>query len=119
MRSGGVGRKQTMRRTTTQDTSGHRRIGAPGSLGRIFFDTNNQLMGRLIAAMNTGDVDTAIRAAHAMKGAGLFAGFLALADAAAEAEASLRTARFDRAKSAILRAKRLLRSSRARAIRTS
>jgi HPt (histidine-containing phosphotransfer) domain-containing protein len=66
------------------------------------------LVATLIAALRAGDLETAIGNAHAIKGAGLLAGFSALAEAAAEVETSLLSARFDHAGAAIGRAKRLL-----------
>jgi HPt (histidine-containing phosphotransfer) domain-containing protein len=79
-----------------------------GPLRQLFYESNNELVATLIAALRAGDLETAIRNAHAIKGAGLLAGFPALAEAAAEVETSLQSARFDHAGAAIGRAKQLL-----------
>ena len=78
------------------------------SLRQLFFDSNKVLIAELSAALCAGDLKTALDNAHAIKGAGLLAGFSALAEAAGEVETSLLSARFDRAGAAVLRTRRLL-----------
>jgi len=77
-------------------------------LKRLFFEANAQLMDHLASAAARDDVQTALRLAHAIKGAALFVGFSALADAASEAEVHLRRSHIGAATSAIARARQLL-----------
>jgi HPt (histidine-containing phosphotransfer) domain-containing protein len=84
----------------------------PPPLIRIFFEVNDELLVRLGTAMKAHDVAAALQAAHAIKGAGLFAGFGSVAEPALELELSLRARRWDQAEAVILFLERQLRSQK-------
>jgi HPt (histidine-containing phosphotransfer) domain-containing protein len=73
----------------------------PPPLVRMFFEVNDKLMARLLAAMKAGDLATALQAAHAIKGAGLFGGFGFVAESALALELSLHARHWDQARAAM------------------
>jgi HPt (histidine-containing phosphotransfer) domain-containing protein len=100
--------RQIMKERASKKISELVLLGCGLPLRQLFYESNAALLADLVAAHRAGDLQSAVDCAHAIKGAGLFAGFSALAEAAGEIEASLLDAHFDHADRAIQRTHHLL-----------